>query len=57
MAVTSAVEASTIKENILLASRGEIEEIAGLLAKVKELERHVNPPYLRGEYDINSIQR
>lgn len=37
-----------LKESIILAARGEIEATASVLAKVKTLEKHINPPYLRG---------
>lgn len=37
-----------LKESILLAARGEIEATASVLAKVKALDKHINPPYLRG---------
>lgn len=36
-----------LKESIILTARGEIEATASVLAKVKALEKHINPPYLR----------
>eukprot|EP00904_Undaria_pinnatifida_P005903 jgi/Undpi1/2442/HiC_scaffold_13.g05823.m1 len=41
-----------LKESILLAARGEIEATASVLAKVKALDKHINPPYLR---DISQL--
>lgn len=47
--VSPSVETVALKENILLASRGEIEETSQLLDAAKDLESHVNPSYLQGE--------
>lgn len=41
-------ETVALKESILLSSREEIEETAKMLSKVKALQEHINPPYLRG---------
>lgn len=52
--MTSAASAqnTALKESIVHAARGEIETTARLLSQVKNLQDHVNPPYLRGDFAL-----